>query len=83
MAALEAQNIDQPHETRPYKAHGHMDVVTLATSPWQARSNPLAVFEGYASARCRSVSRSTVLMPGVWSARVNSTNSTSSSMWAL
>ena len=27
--------------------------------------------------------RSTVLMPGLWSARVNSTNSASSSMWAL
>ena len=26
---------------------------------------------------------STVLMPGVWSARVNSTNSASASMWAL
>ena len=24
-----AQNIDSPHETRPFKAHGHMDVVTL------------------------------------------------------
>ena len=23
------QNIDKPHETRPYRAHGHMDVVTL------------------------------------------------------
>ena len=23
------QNIDSPHETRPFKAHGHMDVVTL------------------------------------------------------
>ena len=29
MATLEAQNIDKPHESRPYKAHGHMDVVTL------------------------------------------------------
>ena len=25
----EKQNIDSPHETRPFKAHGHMDVVTL------------------------------------------------------
>ena len=24
-----AQSIDKPHETRPFKAHGHMDVVTL------------------------------------------------------
>ena len=23
------QNIDKPHETRPFQAHGHMDVVTL------------------------------------------------------
>ena len=23
------QSIDQPHETRPFKGHGHMDVVTL------------------------------------------------------
>jgi len=23
------QNIDSPHERRPFKAHGHMDVVTL------------------------------------------------------
>ncbi|ABL80877.1 MULTISPECIES: cupin domain-containing protein [unclassified Nocardioides] len=23
------QNIDKPHETRPFRAHGHMDVVTL------------------------------------------------------
>ncbi len=23
------QSIDSPHETRPFKAHGHMDVVTL------------------------------------------------------
>lgn len=29
MAAIEAQNIDKPHELRPFKAHGHMDVVTL------------------------------------------------------
>ena len=24
-----AQSIDKPNEVRPYKAHGHMDVVTL------------------------------------------------------
>ena len=24
-----SQNIEAPHETRPFKAHGHMDVVTL------------------------------------------------------
>ena len=29
MASLSTQNIDTPHETRPFKAHGHMDVVTL------------------------------------------------------
>jgi uncharacterized cupin superfamily protein len=29
MATLDAQNIDKPHETRPFSAHGHMDVVTL------------------------------------------------------
>jgi uncharacterized cupin superfamily protein len=23
------QNIDKPHETRPFQGHGHMDVVTL------------------------------------------------------
>jgi hypothetical protein len=23
------QNIDAPHERRPFRAHGHMDVVTL------------------------------------------------------
>jgi uncharacterized cupin superfamily protein len=23
------QNIDKPHETRPFREHGHMDVVTL------------------------------------------------------
>jgi hypothetical protein len=23
------QSIDKPHETRPFQAHGHMDVVTL------------------------------------------------------
>lgn len=25
----DAHNIDNPQETRPFKAHGHMDVVTL------------------------------------------------------
>jgi uncharacterized cupin superfamily protein len=25
----DARNVDKPHETRPFKAHGHMDVVTL------------------------------------------------------
>jgi EutQ-like cupin domain len=29
MAGSETRNIDTPHETRPFKAHGHMDVVTL------------------------------------------------------
>ena len=29
MSAVEARNIEKPHETRPYRAHGHMDVVTL------------------------------------------------------
>jgi hypothetical protein len=29
MAAVNAQNIDSPHESRPFRAHGHMDVVTL------------------------------------------------------
>ena len=29
MSALESRNIEKPHETRPYRAHGHMDVVTL------------------------------------------------------
>jgi hypothetical protein len=29
MAAIESRNIDKPHETRPYQAHGHMDVITL------------------------------------------------------
>ena len=29
MPASEAHNIDSPHETRPFKDHGHMDVVTL------------------------------------------------------
>jgi hypothetical protein len=26
---METQNIDQPHESRPFQAHGRMDVVTL------------------------------------------------------
>lgn len=25
----EVQNMDTPHETRPFQAHGHMDVITL------------------------------------------------------
>ena len=25
----ESRNIDNPHETRPFKANGHMDVITL------------------------------------------------------
>ena len=29
MPASETCNIDSPHETRPFKDHGHMDVVTL------------------------------------------------------
>jgi hypothetical protein len=29
MAAVESQSIDHPHETRPFKDHGHMDVVTF------------------------------------------------------
>ena len=29
MAASETRNIDSPHETRPFKGHGHMDVVTF------------------------------------------------------
>jgi hypothetical protein len=29
MAATEILNIDAPHETRPFRANGHMDVVTL------------------------------------------------------
>ena len=29
MAAIESQSIDHPHETRPFQAHGHMDVVTF------------------------------------------------------
>ncbi len=26
-------NIETPHERRPFKDHGHMDVVTLVASP--------------------------------------------------
>ena len=33
MAAVESQNIDTPHENRPFQAHGHMDVVTLLRRP--------------------------------------------------
>ena len=29
MTTSEKRNMDQPHETRPFKANGHMDVVTL------------------------------------------------------
>jgi hypothetical protein len=29
VASIESQNIGTPHETRPFQAHGHMDVVTL------------------------------------------------------
>jgi EutQ-like cupin domain len=29
MAASETKNIDEPHETRQFKANGHMDVITL------------------------------------------------------
>jgi mannose-6-phosphate isomerase-like protein (cupin superfamily) len=29
MASLETQSITKPHETRPFQANGHMDVVTL------------------------------------------------------
>jgi hypothetical protein len=27
--STQKQSIDSPHETRPFRAHGHMDVVTL------------------------------------------------------
>ncbi len=30
MSASETRNIDEPHESRPFQANGHMDVVTLA-----------------------------------------------------
>jgi quercetin dioxygenase-like cupin family protein len=29
VASLDSQNIETPHETRPFAAHGKMDVVTL------------------------------------------------------
>ena len=29
MASLDSQNIETPHETRPFQANGRMDVVTL------------------------------------------------------
>ena len=29
MTASETRNLETPHETRPFAAHGHMDVVTL------------------------------------------------------
>jgi len=29
MSTSDTRNIDSPHETRPFKAHGHLDVVTL------------------------------------------------------
>ena len=29
MSTTQQRNIDTPHETRPFKDHGHMDVVTL------------------------------------------------------
>ncbi len=29
MGSVSSHNIETPHETRPFKAHGHMDVVTL------------------------------------------------------
>jgi hypothetical protein len=29
MTAAETRSLDKPHETRPFRAHGHMDVVTL------------------------------------------------------
>jgi uncharacterized cupin superfamily protein len=29
MGTMETVNIDKPHETRPFAAHGHVDVVTL------------------------------------------------------
>lgn len=43
-------------------------------SPTRLPGPPGAVLAGYSSR---------VLMPGVWSARVNSTNSESSSRWTL
>ena len=29
MSNIQQQNIEQPHETRQFQAHGHLDVVTL------------------------------------------------------
>ena len=29
MTASDTVSMDSPHETRPFKAHGHMDVITL------------------------------------------------------
>lgn len=29
MASIDSQNFDSPNETRPFAAHGHMDVITL------------------------------------------------------
>jgi hypothetical protein len=29
MASLDKASFDAPHETRPFKAHGHVDVITL------------------------------------------------------
>ena len=29
MASIDSRNLGTPHETRPFQAHGHMDVVTL------------------------------------------------------
>ena len=29
MASLDSQNIETPHETRPFHAHGRMEVITL------------------------------------------------------
>ncbi len=29
MTASETHNIEEPQETRPFKANGHMDVITL------------------------------------------------------
>lgn len=29
MGTMKTANIDSPHETRPFKGHGHVDVVTL------------------------------------------------------
>ena len=42
MSTSDSRNIDSPHETRPFKAHGHLDVVNWATSPWAVGSSSLA-----------------------------------------